>query len=188
MSLIDGGRVDEQEARCKAIFPECYDVARQLPKIDWQKPPPVVVHVASTAADVDAAAGVMAVCKALGIEATMATSDPPRISARQWRVHVARMTVAIFVVTPHLVRLLETGSLTNMYFYMLTALRRGMRIVPLCIGVDPVDLRKHPSLRALAAVGGYFGGDIHYGHKGVDEALNAVRYSLPWMKRGWGKM
>lgn len=187
MSLIDGGQIDTMEARCKELFPECYDVVQRLPKIDWKKPPPMVVHIASTATDVDAAVGVAAACKAAGVEATTTISDPPRMSARQWQIHATRTTVAIFVITPHLVRVLESGALPNLYLYMLTALRHNMRIAPLCIGVDPADLRKHPSLRALVAVGGYYCGDIHRGFPNVGEALGYVQYVMPYMKRNWAK-
>lgn len=190
MSLIGGDHVDRLEILCKEKDPDQYAAVARLPAIAWPKP----LRVFVTAGDVDrghAGAALVERLRSWNFECSGIPPDGGRDP--RWLEAMAQSTVLVVIITPELLAEFDRGEARDAYLQMIAALRRGMRIVPVYVRVNPADLR-NPADRPFASynhvmmgIGRYYGGALHAGCSDTEGAFSQCVHFLRVMKEQWAE-
>lgn len=106
---------------------------------------------------------------------------------------MAQSTVLVVIITPELLAEFDRGEARDAYLQMIAALRRGMRIMPVYVRVNPADLR-NPTDRPFASykhvmmrIGHYYGGDLHDGCSNTEDAFSQCVHLLRVVKQQWAE-
>lgn len=182
--------MDPLEMLCKEKDPDLYTAVARLPAIAWPKP----LRVFVTAGDVDRGQTGAAMAKRLrswNFECSGILPDGGRDP--RWLEAMAQSTVLVVIITPELLAEFDRGEARDAYLQMIAALRRGMRIMPVYVRVNPADLR-NPTDRPFASykhvmmrIGHYYGGGLHNGCSNTEDAFSQCVHLLCVVKQQWAE-